>query len=199
MQDEVGLARSLLAESKAMMAELGVTMHTAVSHDEAFVAMAAGDLGGAEAVLRAGYERLDEMGEKALLATTAAMLAHVLEEQGRAEEAWAFSDAAQVTAADDDLSVQIMWRAVRARLLARRGAIPQAKRMSAEAVRLAERTDWLTDHADALISHAQVLRMAGDRGGAEDACDTAVALYSEKGNRVGIRRARAQFGDHVPA
>ena len=41
----------------------------------------------AEARLRSGYERLEEMGEKALLATTAAMLAQAVYAQGRHDEA----------------------------------------------------------------------------------------------------------------
>ncbi len=175
MGGELATARRLLAESNAMLAELGVSMHTAVSHHQAFVAIAADDAAGAEAILRAGYERLESMGEKALLATTAAMLAHALFEQGRLDDAWAFTEVAKGAAAVDDMSAQITWQAVRARLLARRGDLPGAKRMSDRAVALAASTDWLTDHADALMSRAYVLRHR--RGG-------------EGGSGVGSKRAR---------
>jgi class 3 adenylate cyclase/tetratricopeptide (TPR) repeat protein len=199
MRGEFDTARRLIAEREAVMAELGLTMHTAVSHDEAFVAMLAGDAARAEAVLRAGYERLVEMGEKALLATTAAMLAQSVYEQGHLDDAWKFTVTAEETAAADDLSAQIGWRTARARILARRDDIPEAKRLSEEAVRLAARTDWLSDHADALLSRAEVLELAGEPEAAAGALHAAIALYEQKGNTIGLRRARSQLAAQVPA
>src|SRR4029079_6726755 len=149
MRGDFAAARRLIVDRDAVMADLGVTMHTAVSHDEALVVLLSGDAAGAEAVLRAGYDRLSEMGEKALLASTAAMLAHSILEQERPDEAWELTQVAAEMAADDDMSAQIGWRSVRARILARRGEIPEAKRLSAEAVEMAGRTDWLSEHADA--------------------------------------------------
>ena len=198
MRGEFGNARRLLAESKAIMAELGVTIHTAVSHDEAFVAFVSGDLAGAEAVLRAGHERLAEMGEKALLATTAAMLAEVIYEQGRMDDAWDFTQASEAAAAADDVSAQITWRAVRAQILARRGEMAEAKRLSGEAVSMAAGTDWLTNEGDALMSRAHVLRMAGESRAAAESFERAVALYAKKGNTVAVQHASSAFGDSVP-
>jgi class 3 adenylate cyclase/tetratricopeptide (TPR) repeat protein len=195
---EFSAARRLLTDSKAILTELGITMHTAVSHDEAFVALASGDATGAEAVLRAGYERLADMGEKALLATTAAMLADVVYEQGRFDDAWGFTQVAKDAAAANDLSAQIMWRTVRARLLARHAEMSEAKRMIAKAVELAEGTDWLTDRADVLLSQAQILRMNRETGEAADVFQTAIALYTRKGNVVGARRARGLLDMQVP-
>jgi len=199
MRGDFAVARELVAESKAIMEELGTSVHTAVCHGEALVAMASGDERGAEAVLRAGYERLSEMGEKALLSDTVAMLARVLYEQGHTDEAWGLSREAEDAGAQDDLSAQIAWRTVRARLLARRGEIREAKRMSGAAVALAIRTDWLTDHADALIAHAEVLGLAGETEEAARTIHTAIALYERKGNTVGMRRAQSMIAAQVPA
>lgn len=199
MKGDVPAARRLVLDSKAILSELGISMHTAVSHDEAFVALAAGDEAGAEATLRTGYDRLVEMGEKALLADTAAMLAQVMCQQDRADEAWAFTREAEDAASEDDLSAQVVWRGVRARLLARAGRIPEAKRLSAHAVELAARTDWLTDHADALIAYAEVLRLAGAAEEAARAIQEAIALYERKGNRIGMRRAQSLLAAQVPA
>jgi ATP/maltotriose-dependent transcriptional regulator MalT len=127
------------------------------------------------------------------MATTAAMLAQIICEQGRLDDAWAFTEVAEEAAASDDLSAQILWRGVRARLLARRGDMSEAKRLSSEAVRLAARTDWLTDHADALLSRADVLRMAGESEATANAVHAAAALYERKGNTVGARRARSML------
>lgn len=191
MRGEFARARRLLAESSSILTDLGVTMHTAVSHHEAYVALASGDTVGAATLLTKGYERLEEMGEKALLATTAAMLADVVFEQGRLDDAWKFTQVAEDAAAADDLSVQILWRRVRARLLVQRGAAAEAKRMGAEAVALAALTDWLTERADALLSQAEVLGGAGDARAAADACRSAIDLYVRKGNEVGARRAHS--------
>jgi hypothetical protein len=191
MRGEFAAARRLIAERDAVMAELGVTMHTAVSHDEAFAALLSGDAAAAEAVLRAGYVRLSEMGEKALLASTAAMLAHSILEQGRPDDAWEFTQVAEEMAAADDLSAQIGWRSVRARILARRGEIPAAKRLSAEAVALAGRTDWLSEHADALLAQADVLGRAREPVAMSEALQSAIALYEAKGNTMGAQRARS--------
>jgi class 3 adenylate cyclase len=199
MQGELAAAQELLSQSNATLADLGVTMHSAVSHHEAYVARVAGDTAGAEAILRRGHERLTEMGEKALLADTAAMLAEVVYELGRPEEAWTLTREAEAAAAADDVSAQIAWRTVRARLLARRGEIAAAKRVGAEAVDLAARTDWLSDHADALLSQGEVQRMAGEGESAARAIREAIALYERKGNTIGARRARAALDVAVPA
>ena len=191
MRGDFAAARRLLADRDAVMADLGVTMHTAVSHDEALVALLSGDAAAAEAVLRGGYDRLSEMGEKALLASTAAMLAHSILEQGRPDEAGELTQVAAEMAADDDMSAQIGWRSVRARILARRGEIAEAKRLSAAAVEMAGRTDWLSEHADALLARAEVLGLAGDPATAAEAIRNAIALYDEKGNTIGANRARS--------
>jgi tetratricopeptide (TPR) repeat protein len=139
------------------------------------------------------------MGEKALLADTAAMLARVVYEQGRFDEALKLTGEARDAADPDDLSVQVGWRTVRARLLARGGDIPRAKSMSAEAVDLAARTDWLSDHAEALLAHGEVLRMAGETEEAARTMREAISVYERKGNEVGARRGRALLAVEVPA
>jgi class 3 adenylate cyclase/tetratricopeptide (TPR) repeat protein len=198
MRGEFADARRLVADSRAIMEELGMSVHTAICHGEAFVLVASGDGEGAEARLRAGYQRLSDMGEKALLSDTVALLAHVLCEQGRTDEAWELSHEAEEAAAEDDLSAQIVWRTARARLLARRAEIVEAKRLSADAVELAARTDWLSDHADALVAHAEVLLLAGDGDEAVVAVGKAIALYDRKGNRVGAGRARSLLATRLP-
>jgi tetratricopeptide (TPR) repeat protein len=141
--------------------------------------------------LRTGYEQLEAMGERALLATTAGLLARALVGQGRDADAWAYLDVADNAAASDDLSAHLVSRVERARLLARRGAVPEALRTSEEAVKLAAQTDWLVDHADTLVARAEVLRAAGDTGAAGATLREALALYERKGDVVSARRARA--------
>jgi class 3 adenylate cyclase/tetratricopeptide (TPR) repeat protein len=199
MRGEFEVARQLLADSSATIAEFGVTMQTAISHHAVEVALVSGDAAGAETALRDGYARLVEMGEKALLADTAAMLAQVLHERGRNEEALALTREAEAAAADDDLSAQIAWRTVRARLLASAGGVAEARRISGEAVALASGTDWLCDHAEALLSQGEVLRMTGDADSGARAMQEAIALYELKGNTIGAQRARSVLAVQVPA
>ncbi len=63
----------------------------------------------------------------------------------------------QEAAADEDLSAQVSWRGVLARLLADQGSWEEAEALATEAVRLAERTDFLTLHAEALVDLSEVL------------------------------------------
>ena len=71
------------------------------------------------------------------------------------------------------------------------GEIAEAKRISAEAVDMAARTDWLCDHDQALLSQGQVLLIAGEADAAGRAMRGAIALYERKGNTIGARRARS--------
>ena len=56
---------------------------------------------------------------------------------------------------------------------------------------MAARTDWLCDHAQALLSQGQVLLIAGEADAAGRAMRGAIALYDRKGNTIGARRARS--------
>jgi predicted ATPase len=185
------LARDLLAQSGAMVADLGQTLTSAATHDDAFVALLAGDAARAERCLRQACAELEQMGERALLATTAGMLARALLLQGNVEEAWRFTDVAEGAAAAADVSAQALWRAVRAQLLARRGEAAAARRLGAEAVAQAARTDWPVELADALLAQADVLRSVGDAAAADRATREAIELYTRKGDVASAERARA--------
>jgi tetratricopeptide (TPR) repeat protein len=190
MAGRFDVAHELFAKVRAIEADLGVGMHSAAPQDEAFVHLLAGDLAAAEAVLRGGYEHLQEMGERALLSTTAGMLARTVLEQNREAEAEALADVCEETAAPDDISACMLHRIVRAELRARQGAFADAEQLSAEAVDLAARTDWLLDRADALMTRGRVLRAAGDDDDAHRALHKAFDLYTRKGNVVAADRAR---------
>ena len=157
MSGEFGRARALVRESDAILAEVGFSIH-AVAEWAALVEMLAGEPRAAEERLRAGYERLEEMGDRAFLATTAALLARALHDQGRDHEALAFAEICRETAAPADLVSQITWRGSSARILAARGEADRAQQLAGEAVALAEVTDLLCDHGDALIDLTEALR-----------------------------------------
>jgi class 3 adenylate cyclase/tetratricopeptide (TPR) repeat protein len=191
MAERIDDPRSLLDRSNAILADLGVGLTGSARHDEAVVALLGGDTAGAECALKSGYAALEEMGERAFLATTTSMLARALYLRGNFEEALAFANQAEKTAAADDLSAQILWRTARAQVLAQRDELSAASALSAEAVRLASITDWLNDRADALLVHGEILRALGDSAAAEETRKEAVALYERKGNVIAVSQARA--------
>ena len=159
--------------------------------------MLAGDPIAAERELRWGYEILDEIGESSTFPDLAAKLADALYAQGRDDDAFAFSEVSRRATAPADLSAGVQWRAVRAKLLARRGDLPEAEALARGAVVLASETDFLVLHADALMDLAEVLRVAGREGEGEAApvIRQALELYEQKGNVVGAERARSLLGE----
>jgi hypothetical protein len=83
----------------------------------------------------------------------------------------------------------MLWRQVRARILAQRGRQVQADELAREAVALAEQTDMLNYHANALADLAEV-DIAGGRDEHGRAClEQALILYEQKGNLVALGRA----------
>jgi tetratricopeptide (TPR) repeat protein len=191
------LAGQLLEESEALLEDLGFTVHS-VPEWAAFVAMLAGDAAAAERHLRPGYERLSDMGERAHLSITAALLGRARFEQGDEVEALSFSTESEHLSAPADVASQIAWRRVRARILAAQDRAAEAQDVAREAVTLAETTDFLSDRGDALLDLAEVLH-AGERPDQARVAGTrALELYERKGNLVATDRARAFLADLVP-
>jgi tetratricopeptide (TPR) repeat protein len=190
MRGEFEQARALIHEGNAILEELG-RMQSAVSHHEALVEMLAGDPLEASERLAHGYERLEGMGEKAVLATTAAMLAEALYAQERFEEAERFCSTSERMAAAEDLSTQVIWRGVRAKLLAREGSVAEGEALAREAVGFVSATDLLTRQGDALLDLAEVLRLGGNAAEAEATVREAHERYARKGNVVAAERARS--------
>jgi len=190
-------ARELLAESDAILEELGFTIHSAPEW-AAFIALLAGDPAAAERRLRAGYERLAAMGESQLRSTTAALLARAIYEQGRYDEAYTFTEASAEAAALEDVVTQIGWRAVRGRILVGQGRVGEGEKLAREAVALAERTDFPSDRGDALLDLAEVLRASARLEEAGAALRRALSLYERKGNLVGAKKARSLLAELAP-
>jgi len=194
MEGRFAHARELLATSHAAFEDLGLTLSFAVSHTTAgTVELLAGDSVAAERSLRRGYSALEEIGDRVLLCTTAALLAHALLGQRRLEEAERFAALSEEMAAADDLITQVLWRSVRARTLAGRRLLEEAERVAREAVALAERSDFVNDRADAAFNLAIVQRQAGHPDEAQTALARALQLYERKGNMVAAEHARAEL------
>jgi class 3 adenylate cyclase/tetratricopeptide (TPR) repeat protein len=196
MHGDATSARGLYRSAQALLNDGGRTVVAAsTSLDSCGVEILAGDLGAAERELRRDYTSLRAMGETYLCSTVAGELARVLATQGRDEEAWPFSEAAQEMAADDDVASQALWRLGRARLLVDRDATA-ACALAEEAVELLRATDARVTQADALTDLAAVWAQAGRADDAAGALAEALTLHEEKGNRAAAQSTRALMASH---
>jgi tetratricopeptide (TPR) repeat protein len=183
-------ARGFLADSRSILEDLGLPVAAVMAAETAaLVEVLAGDLVAAERELRAGYDRLEEIGRTSKLSNLAGLLTQTLYEQGRYEEALRYSQTSERTAASDDLFAQVQWQSARAKVLARRGRHEEAEELSSDAVALAATTDFLVVRADSLVDRAEVMIAAGRTEDAEAAEAEALALYAQKGARAAADRA----------
>jgi predicted ATPase/class 3 adenylate cyclase len=198
MEGRFDEARSLLATSDATFEELGLSLNSAVSHHTAMVELLAGDPAAAERCLRKGFDALEEMGDRALLSTTAAFLGEALLAQDRDDEAEQFARLSAELAGEDDFITQALWRVVRAAILARRGDLEEAEEVAREAVALAERSDFLNHRAQALVVLGTILGRREGSEAAREALAAALGLYEQKGNLVAAARVRSTLAPSPP-
>ena len=175
-----------------MLTELGLRLRAAFATEaEAFVETLAGDAAAAERALRLGFEITEQLGERGYNATVTALMSQAVFAQGRMDEAEALTEAAQRGAADDDMTTQVVWRSVRARVLSVGARHADAQALAEEAASLAADTDDVNMRADTLLDLAAVLRAAGRDADALPPLRQALDLYEGKGNRVSSARTRA--------
>ena len=165
----------------------------------AYLEILADDPVAAERHLRAACELASDGGDKLLSACASVDLARALYVQGRYEES------AQLTEVFDEvvpyMEIRVKREGMRAKLAARRGEVERAEALAREAVSLAEQTDFVLFHADALLDLAEVLRLAGRPEEAAAAAEEAVRLYERKGAVVAAESAQAllaELGGQVP-
>jgi tetratricopeptide (TPR) repeat protein len=173
MKGDVEQADALLAEAAAILSELG-GLTAGYAHLATFALLLTDRPERAEAALRAhGATPAEGSGA----ATTQALLAHAVLDQGRADEADEIRRLAERTAADEDTLTQVLWRCVAARILTGDEAVAVAR----EAVARAEASDLLWHQGNAMLALAEALRASGRSDEADDAARAAQALYDRKG------------------
>ena len=185
-------ARALLAELRAELAERGggIGLATTKTHQSVDVELLAGDPAAAAEFGAEGCRLLDELGEKGAQSTAAGKLAQALYALDRLEEAEAWAGRAAELGASDDVYTQMLWRQVRAKVLARRGEHAEAERHAREAVTIGEDTDMLDPQGDTHADLAEVLLLAGKPDEAAAAFEQALERYERKGNVVMAARTR---------
>jgi tetratricopeptide (TPR) repeat protein len=196
MRGRFGEARDLIAEVRTFLQELGLDWTVPpINWDCAEIERLAGDWSAAERELRVVYETHRQRGDQGHLASSAVQLAEALVEQDHDDEALRLTQISEAAADLDDVDAQAGWRCVRARVLARRGSIQEAERLARAAVELAEQTDSLKWHGDALMDLAEVLGLAGRSQEAAEAIHQALKLYDQKGNLVLAAKARSLLSE----
>jgi ATP/maltotriose-dependent transcriptional regulator MalT len=192
MRGRFDRARSLYRRSQNILADLGLrpllAAHTlALSSIEAL----AGTPAAAEDELRFGVGELEALGLWSSFATLASVLARTRLAQGYQDEAEQLAERARLAAPADDVASQVLWRTIRAKLLAAQGDLDDAERLAREAASLASRTDALNLHADSLVDLAEILRLESNGESAQEALREAVRLFAAKGNEISRARAEA--------
>jgi predicted ATPase/class 3 adenylate cyclase len=187
-------ARRLCAASEQQYAELGYRLEEAqAAARSAKVEAYAGNLPAAERKLREACATFTNMGERSHFSSRAAELAEVLWAQGQDEEAERFTRLSEEATSSDDVEAQALWRAVRAKVLARRGEPTAAERLAREADTLAQTSDDLELQGDTLTALGEVLRHGGTPDDAAAALRAALNRYERRGNIMLADRIRARL------
>ena len=187
-------ANRLLTEASDRAEELGVVRHRVMLAVRRFdVAMLEGDATRAEEAARETCEMVEATGELGNLTWFCCNLALALLELGRDDEAEKWLEQGREIGTSEERFQQILWCRVRAKVLARRGELDEGEQLAREAVALAEQTDMLNVHADALLDLAEVLTLGGQDARTE--LDRALALYERKGNLVMVERTSSRLAE----
>jgi tetratricopeptide (TPR) repeat protein len=186
--------RAILEAARAELAERGGGIRLAVTTgiESVDFELLAGDPGAAVELGLSGCRMLEEQGGQSFLSTAAGTLARPLYELDRLDEADKWAGRAAEVGSSEDAFTQLLWRQVRAKVLARRGEPAEAERLAREAVAIAEGTDFLNGQADAYADLGEVLLLLGRSGEAAEAFEQALARYERKGNLVMAARTRGR-------
>jgi class 3 adenylate cyclase/tetratricopeptide (TPR) repeat protein len=182
------LTRLAVGIAEALGSRVMIATYEAFVGDVEFMA---GDLTAALGARRRNYEILDELDQKGFKSTAAAYLAEVLCALGRFDEADRYAEIARDVAAEDDLSSQVFGRSAQAMVLSSRGGSDMAERLAWEAVQMLEGAESPQMQGEARMDLAQVLRIAGKIGEAEQAAGEALGYFERKGNRPLAASARS--------
>jgi len=188
-------ARSLLERMRTDLREMGslVPLALALAHASVEVELRAGNYAAAVEFGEEGCRLLEEAGQPSWLSTAAAMLGQAYYGLGHLDQAEGEAERAAQLGASDDAVTQIVWRQVRAKVLARRGELGAAEALAREAVAVAAATDLLDSLGQAYTDLAEVLTLDGRQDAASAALSEAIACFDRKGSIVSAERARSRL------
>jgi tetratricopeptide (TPR) repeat protein len=166
-----------------------------LGQDSVIVELLAGDPAAGVMLGEEGCRLLDALGEKGFLSTAAGNLAQALYALDRLEDADVWAGRAAELGASDDAITQMLWRQVKAMVLAQRGEVQEAERLGREAVTIGDETDMLVQQGDAYADLGEVLLLGRKIAEAIAALEQAIERYARKGNVVSTERAQARLAE----
>ena len=177
-------ARLGIRDGREILFELGLQWWAegVMGQLAAFIERQAGDLEAARDLLEKSVRSADAIGERAYSSTTLALLADVLCELGRYDEAIEMSRLSQERSSQDDVMSEVSWRSARGRAFAAQGQGGEAEQMMDRALELIAATDMVGFQAD-IWRHTADLRSALGRSPRDVAAALGEArrLYDSKG------------------
>jgi tetratricopeptide (TPR) repeat protein len=190
-------ALSIAIELGAEWRALSIRMYAAVS------LLVEDDAAGAEMTVRPAVEGLQRMGDHALLASAAHLLAEALWRMSRPDEAMLATVLAEGVTGEDDLAAEMGWRGVRAKVLADRGQIREAETLARQAAELGSNSEFLLFAGWAFEDLAYVLARGGKRDAASETLELARAMYEKKGSAASLvsldRQVNVARSEDVPS
>jgi hypothetical protein len=136
--------------------------------------------------LHGDYEALRRMGELNYISTVAGLLAAALFGLERLDEADEFTRISDEMGAPDDMTTQVAWRCVRAKLLAHQGSAEVAEKLATEAIALVDNTDYLDAQGRARIDLAEVYQLGGRESDERRVLAEAAVRFARKGTDVSL-------------
>ena len=187
-------ARAMFDEADTLFDELGgPSAKTTTGQVVAETFRREGRLDLAERLLRDMNANYEAMGETGFNSTVCALLAQVLCDQGRFDEAEPFAERSRELSAEDDFASQSEWRAARARILADRGRYDEALELVDQALAISGVTDYLDWQGEGHEVRGEVLAAAGRGDDARAAYGEALDRFERKGNVVSAGRVRERI------
>jgi class 3 adenylate cyclase/tetratricopeptide (TPR) repeat protein len=188
-------ARPILVAERAELAERGggVLLANITAFESVWVELWAGDPAAAVEFGSEGWRLYLELGEQGNLPAAAGTLAQALYALDRLDEAEAWAGRAAERGTSDDAWKEMLWRQVKAKVLARRGEHAEAERLAGEAVAICDETDLLDAQGDVYADLAEVLILTGKPTEAASALEQALERYNRKGNLVSTQRAQTRL------
>jgi tetratricopeptide (TPR) repeat protein len=186
-------ARELVDSAKGTYEDMGQLVFAATDAEamRGEVEYLANDFAAAERILEGVCAEFARTQAYSHLASRAGNLAEVLYAQDRVDESAEWTRVAETHSATDDADARVLWMPVRAKLLARNGALEEAAALARDAVQLAETSDALNRSAKAHCDCGEVLVLADRVDEARAAYAAALELYEAKGNVIAAGRVRS--------
>lgn len=190
------VARENLLAARALQEELGQPLVISFNPQIAgTISLLAGDAAQAEADFRLGFEEAQHVADPGHAASTAALLAKALYEQGRYDETMRYTRLAEQASFGAPEMIHGEWKTTRAKMSAREGQVDEAISVIQRVVDLYPSTAVPRDRADALMDLADVHALGGRIEDERKALVEAMELYEAKGVVPAVERIKERLGD----